>query len=76
VNRVSNLWQNVETHLHNTVTHLRQFNSWLEQYHSTRFETALKAAREFSGNFFVIQREKKEPFAEKEYLLKRMVIIL
>jgi hypothetical protein len=48
VNRRSHLWQNVETHLHNTVTHLRRFSAWLEHY-STGFETALKEDREFSG---------------------------
>jgi DNA-binding transcriptional regulator WhiA len=50
VNGVSHLWQNVETHLHKTVTHLRQFNAWLEQYYSTWFEIALKEALEFAGN--------------------------
>jgi hypothetical protein len=50
VNRTSHLWQNVETHLHNTVTHLRPFIAWLEQYYSTGFETGLKEAREFVGN--------------------------
>jgi hypothetical protein len=50
VNGLNHLWQNVETHLHNTVTHLRQFSAWLDQYYSTGFETALKEAHEFAGN--------------------------
>jgi hypothetical protein len=50
VNRISHLWQNVETHLHNTVTLLRQFIAWLEQYSSTEYETELKKTREFAGN--------------------------
>jgi hypothetical protein len=33
LSRVCYLYQNVETHLHNTVTHLGQFNAWLEQYY-------------------------------------------
>jgi hypothetical protein len=50
VNRISHLWQNVETHLHNTETHLAQFNAWLEQYYSIGFETALKETRELARN--------------------------
>jgi hypothetical protein len=50
VNRISHLSQDVETHLHDTVAHLRQFSAWLEQYYSSGFETALKETREFAGN--------------------------
>jgi hypothetical protein len=50
VYRISHLWQNTETHLHNTVTHMWQFDAWLEQYYSTGFETPLKEAHKFAGN--------------------------
>lgn len=50
VNGINRLCQNVETHLHNTVTHLRQFSAWPEKYYAPGFEIALKVARKFAEN--------------------------
>jgi hypothetical protein len=36
--------------IYTTLTHLQQFNAWLEQYYSTGFETTLKESGEFAGN--------------------------
>jgi hypothetical protein len=44
------IWYDVLSRVDSTVTHLRQFSAWLEQYNSTGFETALKEAHEFAGN--------------------------
>jgi hypothetical protein len=49
VNGISRLWQNVETHLSNAVTHLRQFIAWLDQDYSAWFEAAFREALEFAG---------------------------
>jgi uncharacterized protein (DUF2252 family) len=79
VNRISHLWQNIETLLHNTVTHLRQFSAWLEQYYSIRFVTALKKAREFAGNNeydIPFTFKEKRTIREKGCLITRMVMNL